>query len=133
MSGVRLDQVIQTSLFEALRNYEIPKDTDSIVLSGTIPPGGKDFEVRFPYDRTGTLADIYISKAGSGRKRSINSFFKLLDFVGTVDVEASIYAQYTPTEILINIYVTNFDVSNYSLSSQTYNIQIEAFDAPFVS
>lgn len=133
MSGVRLDRVLMTSLFEAFKNYSIPVKTQTITLSGSIPVGGKGWEVRFSYDRAGTIADIYLSKQGSNQKRSINSFWKLLDFVGTSDVQASIYAQYTSTEIIVSIYVTNFGASPYTITTQAYDIEIEAFDGPFLS
>ncbi len=129
--GVRLDKVVMSSLFEAFRRYLSP--TASIVLSGSIPVGGKAFVGRVPYTRTGSIADIYISKSGSGVKRSINSFWKLLDFVGSADVEASIAVQYTATEIIATIYVTNFGGAPFSLTSQTYNLQFKIFDAPITS
>jgi len=129
--GVRIDKIVMSSLFEAFKRYDSP--TLSMVLSGSIPVGGKAFEGRVSFDRTGSIADIYVKKQGTTYKRSVNSFWKIQDFVGSADVEASIALTYTPTEIVATIYVTNFGGSPFSLTSQTYNLEFKIFDAPITS
>lgn len=127
--GVKLDKVIMSSLFESFKNYESP--STSITISGSIPVGGKDFESLLEFDRDGTIADIYIHKQGSDSKKSFNQNWRILDFTGTSDVQATCYAQYTDdNKILFTISVTNFGASPYAVTTQTYDFDVELFDAP---
>jgi len=127
--GIKIDKVIMTSEFQAFRNYDDP-ETFSITISGSIPAGGKAFEHEIPYDRSGTIADIYYKKNGNTYKRSVNSLPRVTEYLG--GTTATVYANYTPTSIIVGIYVTN-PGSSYTPSSETYDFELKKFDGPITA
>ena len=128
--GVRIDRILMSSLHESFKNYK--SETKQIVISGAVPPGGKDFGTSFSYSRAGTIADIYISKVGTNSKRLASYGFRVYEFIDA-DLVANIYLQYTPSTILVNIYVANPDVISHTPTTQTFDIQAVIFDAPIAN
>lgn len=127
--GIKIDKVIMTSEFQAFRNYDDPSQF-SITISGSIPAGGKAFEHEVPYDRTGTIADVYFKKNGNSYKRSVNTLPRLTEYAGSTS--AYVYANYTPTSIIVGIFVTN-PGSAYTPSSETYDFELKKFDGPITA
>ena len=127
--AIRLDRVLMSSLHESFKNYSTVKET--IEVSGSIPGAfvGKDFYIDIPYDRQGTIADIYVSKQGSGRKRLATYAWELPEFVGTVDIAGAIYVNYFPTFIRVNISISNGGATA-SVTTQNFDIEAVIFDAP---
>lgn len=130
--AVRLDRVLMSSLHESFKNYDEVNTT--ITVSGTIPPTGADFSVDIPFDRTGTIADIYVGLQNSGSKRLIGYSWRLPEYVsGEPDIEGTIYAIYYPNFIRVNISIASFKVVNFTTPTRVFDIQAVIFDAPISS
>lgn len=128
--GVRLDDVLMSSLHESFKNYKT--FTGSIVVSGSIPTTGKDFSLDIPYDRPGSIADIYLSKQGSNLKRAVSASYELSEFTDP-NLQGNIYVLYSPGMITVNISIANLDVVAHTPTTQTFNISAEIFDAPIAN
>ena len=81
MAKVRLDRVLMCSLFESFKNYRAddPLLEFSITTSGSIPPGGKNFEHTVSFERTGTISDIYYKLSTANYKRPLNILGRAVD------------------------------------------------------
>lgn len=124
---IKPDKILMTSAFESFKNYE--NNTQQIVVSGSVPNVGKDFFVDIPYDRPGTIADIYVNKVGTSTKRSASYAAYLGEFVDATLV-GYIYVTYAPTYIRVNISIANGSGGSVTPTTQTFNIQAVIFDAP---
>lgn len=130
MTRVRPDLIHMTSLFESFKNYQT--SSAQIVVSGVVTPAGRDYSATIPYTRTGSIADIYVSKQGSNSKRPTNSSYELNEFVDA-NLQGNIYVLYSPGFITVNISIVNFDVVNHTPATQTFDIEAVIFDAPIAN
>ncbi len=128
--SVRLDKVLMSSLHESFKNYQ--SETRTITVSGSIPDLGADFSTTFTYDRVGTIADIYVSKQGSGSKRMANYAWRLPEFTHA-DLVGTIYVLYGSSSITVNISIVNGTGGPLTPTTQTFDIQAVVFDAPITS
>ena len=131
--SVRLDRVLMSSLHESFKNYSTVSST--ITVSGTITTSGADFYTDIPYDRAGTIADVYISKQNSGSKRLANYSFYMTEFTSPDpgNVEVYVYLFYYPSYIRVNISVGNLSGVSKVVTTQVFNVQAVIFDAPMSS
>jgi len=127
--AVHIDKVLMSSLHESFKNYQTTNTT--ITVSGTIPTSGADFYVDIPITRAGTIADIYVGAQGSGIKRLANYNWRFPEYVsGDPDVEGAIYVLYSPSNIRVNISVSNFKGVSYATPTRVFDVEAVIFDAP---
>ena len=133
MAKVRLDRVLMCSLFESFKNYRAddPLLEFSITTSGSIPPGGKNFEHTVSFERTGTISDIYYKLSTANYKRPLNILGRAVDTASGEII--SPYVIYSSSSVTVGLSVQNFGGSPYTLLSETWDFEIKLFDAPIVN
>lgn len=125
MPKVRLDRVILSNLHESFKNHKTV--TDQIVISGTIPNGGRKFSAFVPLDRTNAVAEIYIKKSTNDYKRSTDNLQRLTEYGGSTFAYVS--TNYTSEVVTVTIEVVNFG-SSYTAPDETYDVEVVLFDVP---
>lgn len=125
MSSIRLDKIAVSSFHDSFGNYST--QTGTLTISGTIPPGGKDFSIDFTIPRDGTVVEVWATK--NSRKRSLDNVQRNSEYSGTTF--ATNFVRYSGATLTVGMNVSN-PGSSFTATTQSFDISVVAFDAPIV-
>lgn len=132
-----LDKIAFSNLTNTYQNYRTMYA--SIAISGTVGAGsntGNDFAPIFTYDRDKTRADLYYQRASTLVKAPANASTRLTSDIYTFAGAEICYSfiDYLPNnEVQFGVYIQNNTGSPINLTTQTINLILVLYDAPFAT
>lgn len=131
MSNVKLDKVVVSSLHPAYINYATL--SDDIVISATSLANGatRTISVTIPYDRAGTVADIYATRStvktavSCGGRAAASAVY---NFKSTETARFDV--RYSSSNITVSLVIFNGTGGAITPNAQTITISVVQYDAP---
>ncbi len=127
---IKPDMVLMTSAFESFKNYG-DDVTFSITASGSIPVGGLEFTHDIPFDREGTIGDIYFKRSDLDYWRNTNNLIRAADYAGATT--ANIIVRYSSSIITVAVFIANPGGAPITATTTQFDFTAKRYDGPIVN
>ena len=130
--AVKLDQVKYFNQVDTYVNYATY--TSDIVITGSVGAGATGtYSATIPYARAKTRADIYLKNLSSGLKAPANQGARVGVYTFAGSEVYSHTVSYNGSSVTVTISIFNGGGAPLSLTAQTIQAQVVAYEVPYTA